>query len=31
LITDANLPPIAARPVPADLISVSGTTVNVPN
>jgi hydroxybutyrate-dimer hydrolase len=31
LITNANLPPIAAKPAAADLISVNGTTVNVPN
>jgi hydroxybutyrate-dimer hydrolase len=31
LITDANLPPIASKPAAADLISVNGAMVNVPN
>jgi hydroxybutyrate-dimer hydrolase len=31
LITKVNLPPIASKPATADLISISGTTVNVPN
>ena len=31
LITNANVPPIAATPAAADAISINGTTVNVPN
>ncbi|PHV16860.1 D-(-)-3-hydroxybutyrate oligomer hydrolase [Janthinobacterium sp. BJB303] len=31
LITNVNVPPIAAAPVPANLISVTGAVVDVPN
>lgn len=31
LITNANVPPIAAAPAPGDLISISAGSVDVPN
>ena len=31
LITNANVPPIAAAPSPGNMISVTGTVVDIPN